>query len=113
MSTAAHGAAGSQGRAWRESSATPDQTITEPVETSKPTLESVHREHFAFICRTLRGLGVLPEAIDDAAQETLFVVHRRLGEYEPRTPLRSWLFRIASHIASNHRRSTRRRRDRE
>jgi RNA polymerase sigma-70 factor (ECF subfamily) len=40
-------------------------------------------------------------------------VHRRLPEYEPRTPLRGWLFRIASHVARNYRRSVRRRRHHE
>ena len=78
-----------------------------------PTLESVYHEHFGFICRALRGLGVSSDAIDDAAQEMLFVVHRRLSEFEPQTSLRGWLFRIASHVASNHRRSTRRRHQRE
>jgi RNA polymerase sigma-70 factor, ECF subfamily len=78
-----------------------------------PTLESVHAEQFAFIFRCLRGLGVEDEAVDDAAQEVLFVVHRRLGEYRPETPLRSWLFTIAAHVAQNQRRSARRRRVRE
>jgi RNA polymerase sigma-70 factor, ECF subfamily len=79
-------------------------------EPDKPSLQSVQQCHFDFLCRCLRALGVPPEAIEDAAQETLIVVHRRLPEYEPRTPLRGWLFRIASHVARNHRRSARRRR---
>ncbi len=77
--------------------------------TSIPTLEDVHVEHIGFICRSLRGLGVAPSAVEDAAQEVLLVVHRRLQEFEPRSPLRAWLFTIASHVARNYRRASRRR----
>ncbi len=78
-----------------------------------PTLETIHAEHFPFIYRSLRGLGVPPSLLDDAAQEVLFVVHRRIGEFAPGTALRPWLFAIATRVASNYRRSTRRRAVRE
>jgi RNA polymerase sigma-70 factor (ECF subfamily) len=54
-------------------------------------------------------MGVPAAALDDAAQEVLFVVHRRLPEFVPGTALRAWLFSIASRIAANYRRSARRR----
>jgi len=82
-------------------------------ERSRPSLQSVHHCHFSFLCRCLRALGVPTESIEDAAQETLIIVHRRLPDYERRTPLRGWLFRIAFHVARNCRRSARRRRRHE
>lgn len=73
------------------------------------TLERVHTEHFAFIWRSLRGLGVPANALDDAAQQVLLTVHRRLPEFERRSTLRTWLFSIAYRVALNHRRTLRRR----
>jgi RNA polymerase sigma-70 factor (ECF subfamily) len=73
------------------------------------TLERIHGEHFTFIWRSLRGLGVPVLALDDAAQQVLLIVHRRLPEFEGRSTLRSWLFSIAYRVALNHRRALRRR----
>jgi RNA polymerase sigma-70 factor (ECF subfamily) len=58
-------------------------------------------------------MGVPAAGVEDAAQEVLFVVHRRLGEFVPGTILRAWLFTIASHVAKNFRRASRRREVRE
>jgi RNA polymerase sigma-70 factor (ECF subfamily) len=46
--------------------------------------------------------------LDDAAQETWVVVHRRLGTFEGRSSLRTWLVGIAVRVASDHRRWRRR-----
>lgn len=113
VSSVASGAAGAS-----EPARPQDATSVQPEAAAcdrpaPPSLASIHQCHFDFVCRCLRALGVPAEAIEDAAQETLIVVHRRLPEYEPRTPLRGWLFRIASHAARNYRRAARRRRYRE
>lgn len=75
------------------------------------TLEfaDVYRDHFGFLWRSLRRLGVQESALDDAVQEVFLIVHRRLAEFEGRAPLRSWLFGIALRVASQHRRTLRRR----
>jgi RNA polymerase sigma-70 factor (ECF subfamily) len=112
MSTVADDQAGRLVRPIGSVAVSPAATSAERQEAT-PTLQTVHAEHYAFLCRCLRGLGVEAEALDDAAQEVLFVVHRRLGEYRPQMPLRSWLFRIAAHVAQNQRRTARRRRARE
>jgi RNA polymerase sigma-70 factor (ECF subfamily) len=65
----------------------------------------------SFVWRVLRRLGVPDADADDAVQDVFIVVHRRLGEYEERGSVRSWLFAIARQVAS-HRRRTRVRRDR-
>jgi RNA polymerase sigma-70 factor (ECF subfamily) len=73
-----------------------------------PSVESLYAEHFDFVWRTLRRLGVFPDLLDDATQEVFLVVHRRLPEYRPRWSPRSWLFAIARRVASDYRRSARR-----
>ncbi len=72
--------------------------------TSALELTRVYDEHFAFVWRSLRRLGVPDRALDDAAQDVFIVVHRRLAEFEGRSSLRSWLFGIARRVAHDHRR---------
>jgi RNA polymerase sigma-70 factor (ECF subfamily) len=52
-------------------------------------------EHFDFVWRSLRRLGVPEAALDDAAQEVFLVAFRRAGEFEGRSSVRTWLFGIA------------------
>ena len=55
--------------------------------------ERVYAEHFAFVWRNLRRLGVAPAQLDDAAQEVFIVVHRRLAEVRVEA-LRPFLFGV-------------------
>ncbi len=70
--------------------------------------DAIYREHFAFVWRNLRRLGVAESHVEDAAQEVWVVVHRRLREFEGRSSMRTWLFGIAMRTASDHRRWRRR-----
>ena len=72
---------------------------------------TVYREHFAFVWRSLRRLGVAEHALDDAAQEVFITVHRRLGEFEGRSSLKTWLFGILLNTVRHHRRTMARRRE--
>ncbi len=76
-----------------------------------PEFEAVYREHFAFVWRSLRRLGVPEADASDAAQEAFLVAHRRLSEFESRAKLTTWLFRICLYVASDHRRRARVRRE--
>lgn len=62
------------------------------------------REHGVFVWRTLRRLGVRDADVDDVCQEVFVVVNRKLGEFEPRASLRSWLYGICVRAAAAHRR---------
>jgi RNA polymerase sigma-70 factor, ECF subfamily len=64
---------------------------------------AVYGEHFGFVWRSLRALGVPAAATDDAAQDVFIVVHRRLDDYDARAPMRAWLFGIARNVARRHR----------
>ncbi|MCH9684780.1 MAG: sigma-70 family RNA polymerase sigma factor [Deltaproteobacteria bacterium] len=66
-------------------------------------LSAVYREHHAFVWRSLRCLGVVDTALDDAVQDVFVVVHRRLGQFEGRASVRTWLYQIARRIAWRYR----------
>ena len=61
--------------------------------------------HFDFVWRSLRRLGVRQASLDDAAQDVFVVVHRRLGDFEGRSSVKTWLFGIAIRVARDHRRT--------
>jgi RNA polymerase sigma-70 factor (ECF subfamily) len=65
-------------------------------------------EHFDFVWRNLRRLGVLEANLWDGAQDVFLVIHRRLGEFEPHAALRSWVYSIVVRVARQHRRTARR-----
>jgi RNA polymerase sigma-70 factor, ECF subfamily len=72
-------------------------------------LSKVYAEHFAFVWRAARGLGVNPATVDDVVQEVFLVVHRKLDALENPEALRSWLFGITRRVCKDHRRSVLRR----
>jgi RNA polymerase sigma-70 factor, ECF subfamily len=77
--------------------------------TGQPALRELYEQHFGFVWRSLRALGVEPAVLDDAVQEVFLVVHRRGRDFEGRSAVRTWLFGIAYRVAANFRRSARRR----
>lgn len=72
-----------------------------------PSVADVFREHAAFVWRALRRLGVPEADVEDVAQEVFVVVHRKLGEFEGRSTLRTWLYGICVRTASDYRRRAR------
>jgi RNA polymerase sigma-70 factor, ECF subfamily len=75
---------------------------------SLPSFTEIYAAEFDFVWRSLRRLGVSAPVLNDAAQEVFLVVHRRLGDFEGRSSLRTWLFAIVLRVASQLRRSARR-----
>jgi len=75
--------------------------------------EQVYAQEFAFVWRNLRHHGVGEEGLRDAAQDVFLVVHRRLAQFEGHSPLRSWLYSILKRVASQYRRTDRRKRLRD
>ena len=75
--------------------------------------DEVYEQHFDFVWRSLRRLGVAPSALDDATQEVFLVVHRRLSEFAGQSSLKTWLFGIVLHVAQRTARSAARRRTTE
>jgi RNA polymerase sigma-70 factor, ECF subfamily len=66
--------------------------------------DQVYEEHFEFVWRSLRLLGVAPELLEDVTQDVFSVVARRLDRFEGRSSVRTWLFAILQRVAANQRR---------
>ena len=62
---------------------------------------------FGYVCRTLRRLGVSAGDLEDVAQDLFVTLHRNFADYDPKRPLRPWLFSFALRFAANYRRLSR------
>jgi RNA polymerase sigma-70 factor (ECF subfamily) len=69
---------------------------------------SLYAQHVRFVWRSLRLLGVAPECLEDAVQDTFAVIARQLGSFEGRSTLSTWIFGIVQRVAANQRRTQRR-----
>jgi RNA polymerase sigma-70 factor, ECF subfamily len=67
-------------------------------------LDRLYTEHFDFVWRSLRRLGVQPPGIDDAVQDVFIVMLRRHAEFRRQSSYKTWLFGIASNVAREYRR---------
>jgi RNA polymerase sigma-70 factor (ECF subfamily) len=76
-------------------------------ETPQQRLRRVVDDHHDALWRTLRYLGVPDANVDDAAQQALCVLARRLNDVVPGTE-RTFLFATAVRVASDARRAARR-----
>ena len=74
--------------------------------TELPSFDAVYREHFAFVWRSAKRLGVRDASLDDVVQEVFVIVHRKLDDFEGRASMRTWLFGITLRVARDYRRST-------
>jgi RNA polymerase sigma-70 factor (ECF subfamily) len=95
-------------RSPRPQSAHPGEKLALTSE-EQQRFHALYREHFNFVFRNLRRLGVSPASTDDALQEVYLVVLRRIRDLQQGTHTKAWLFAIILRIASNQRRSVRRR----
>src|SRR6201987_3862320 len=57
--------------------------------------ETLLRDCIPFIKQVARGLGIRPDLIDEAVQETLLTVHRARQTYDPNRSFTAWLRTIA------------------
>lgn len=75
-----------------------------PVVSCAPmTCQEVYAEHFRFVWRALRRLGVPERDMPDAVQDVFVVVHRKLPGWEGRSKMTTWLYGICMRVASDRR----------
>jgi RNA polymerase sigma-70 factor, ECF subfamily len=72
--------------------------------TGRLTFKEVYEEHFRFVWRSLRRLGVPESDVADSVQDVFLVVHRRLDEFEGRSKVTTWLYGICYRVARDRRR---------
>jgi RNA polymerase sigma-70 factor (ECF subfamily) len=77
------------------------------VTESPVDFRTVYEAHFDFVWRVLRRLGVREMDALDLTQKVFLTVHVRLETFEGRSQLRTWIFGICQHLASDYRRSAR------
>ena len=65
-----------------------------------PSLKHTYREHYRFVWRVVRRLGVPDASVDDAVQEVFVVVHRRQNELDWSGSHRGLLYGIARKVAA-------------
>jgi RNA polymerase sigma-70 factor (ECF subfamily) len=70
--------------------------------------DTIYREHFRFVWRTARRLGVDGAWLDDAVQDTFVVVHRRLSDFRGSSSVKTWLYGIVRRVVADYRRGVRR-----
>lgn len=80
---------------------------TLPRVASAPAFAQVFAEHVQYVARALRNFGVAASDVEDECQEVFLVALRKLGEFEGRASVRTWLYRIAWKTAANYRRRAR------
>lgn len=64
----------------------------------------LYRQHFAFVWRSLRRLGLAERELPDGAQEVFLVVFRKLPELDLASRLTTWIYAVSLRVASDWRR---------
>lgn len=68
----------------------------------------LYRDHADFVWRSLRRMGLGPDAAKDSLHDVFLVVHRKFDSYDPNLGSeRAWLFGIAANVARSERRRRR------
>jgi RNA polymerase sigma-70 factor, ECF subfamily len=75
---------------------------------SAADFDCLYENHFEFIWRTLRRLGVSRASLDDATQDVFVVAFRRRADFAHRSSARTWLAGIAIKVAADYRRRQKR-----
>lgn len=75
------------------------------------TFRKIFEKHAPLVWRALRHLGVREGDIPDQSQEVFVVVYRRIGSFEGRSTLDTWIYGICLRVASEYRRRAQFRRE--
>jgi RNA polymerase sigma-70 factor (ECF subfamily) len=112
IKVAASGHTGTMAEVGATLGAPPADAIAPPAgaATADARLRALVDVHYDFIWRSLRRLGVADGDVDDAAQHVFLTAARKLDAIRAGCE-RSYLFQTAMRVASDHRRTRRRRRE--
>jgi RNA polymerase sigma-70 factor (ECF subfamily) len=68
-----------------------------------PSIGQIYADNFRYVWRCLRALGIRDVALDDAVQDVFLVVQKKLGQFDGKGELRTWLYAIALRVARRYR----------
>jgi RNA polymerase sigma-70 factor, ECF subfamily len=68
--------------------------------------EAIYRDHYTPVWRFLMHLGVPRSDVADVTHNVFLIAHRKLGEFEQRSSLRTWLCGIAWRVGRDFMRSS-------
>jgi len=71
-------------------------------------LEQVYAEHFRYVWRCLRALGLRDGQVDDAIHDVFLVVQQKLAEFDGNAEVTTWLYAICLRVARRYRWAARR-----
>ena len=78
--------------------------VDHPPAPARPVLEEVYRAQFSYVWHAARRVGIAHADLEDVVQEVFMVVARKLPEFDPRRPIKPWLFGILYRVALDWRR---------
>src|SRR5260370_25568530 len=76
-----------------------ERSVTNPKREAR--FRALFDREFDYVWVSLERLGVHDRDLEDIAQDVFVLVHHQLDEYDPRRPIRPWLFGFALRCASN------------
>jgi RNA polymerase sigma-70 factor (ECF subfamily) len=92
---------------WLVPKASPNEAheaLADPDPRDVARFHVLYRDHFDFVFRNLRRLGVHSAQLDDAVQDTFMVALRHIDKYVDGSSGKAWLFAISLRVARNFRR---------
>jgi|HubBroStandDraft_1064217.scaffolds.fasta_scaffold203819_2 RNA polymerase sigma-70 factor (ECF subfamily) len=95
--------------AFRHPRKSPVSPLAPVLATTSSDTARVFREHAAYVWRVLRRLGVEESDVEDVCQEVFVIVHKKLGTFEGRSSLRTWVYGICLRSAADYRKRSFRR----
>lgn len=84
----------------------PTSTQT-PLVVKDLDFQSVFEAELDYVCGSLRRLGVRSRDLEDLAQDVFLAMYRHFSQYDPKRPLRPWIFGFVYRTVSNYRRLSR------
>jgi RNA polymerase sigma-70 factor (ECF subfamily) len=90
-------AAGTLGRAGFAPAETP------VADRPRPGIDAVYAEHFRYVWRCLRALGLDDGQVDDAIHDVFLVVQQKLPSFDGRAEVTTWLYAICIRVARRYR----------
>ena len=79
--------------------AAPVRDASARAATSSVSFVSLYREHFAYVWRALRRLGIRDADLPDLTHDVFVVVYRKLADFDATRPAKPWLFGICFRTA--------------